>query len=427
MVTGKKESSFQCTHTGNSIMVVTGQNNCFRHVSLFVVLFILLTLSFRDAAAAPGITVHSIEPLDGMTATRAFGINENGKICAVSFSEQEKEVAMTWELPGIRVMLPKPDNAQKTSAWGINDFGQVSGYFKTGDGKKYIARWPDAVTVEKNLSGTGEESRAYDISNDGTVVGVMALNEDNENSGYFHGIVFNGRQIRDLGTLNTRGNAHQKGYSIAHGINNRGEVVGIAADGRQRFRPFIYDRHRGLRPLQIDSGFTNGQWYASVINDHRLVGGSVNIEEGKSFPYYWDDVSGLPVRISMPVQFPYGEIYGINNLGQMVGVMWSMGKNPTEHAFVFDRLSGVRDLNDILQPSSGWTLTFARDINDHGQIAGTGQLHGLTRGFMLDELNIALSGDINRDGNINLEDVVLSLLVLSGKASSPEGRGISNR
>ncbi|WP_457578017.1 hypothetical protein [Desulfomarina sp.] len=367
------------------------------------------------------ITVHPIEPLDGMTASRAFGINENGKICAESFSGQEKKVAMTWELPGVRVMLPAPEETGDTSAWGINDFGQVSGFFRTANGKKYIVRWPDAATVEKGILVTEEESRGYDIANDGTVVGVMALPENKKSSfRFYHGILFDGKQVRDLGTLNLRGPRNQQGYSIAHGINNRGEVVGIAADSSQRFRPFIYDRHRGLRQLPVDSDFAEGQWYASVINDHHLVGGSVSIEEGKSFPCYWDDVSGPPVRIPMPAKYPYGEIYGINNLGQMVGVMWSMGDNPVEHAFVFDRLSGVRDLNDVLQPSSGWVLTFARDINDHGQIAGTGQLHGLTRGFMIDELNMNPGGDINRDGDVNLEDVVLSLLMLSGQASSSD-------
>ncbi len=400
-------------------MAVIRQNNCSRHLLFSVFLLILLALFSQDAEAISKIAIHPIEPLDGMAASRAFGINENGKICAVSFSGQEKEVAMTWELPGVRVMLPVPENAGKTSVWGINDFGQVSGFFITEKGEKYILRWPDSATVEKSSPVTEGESRAYGIANDGTVVGVMTLPENEKTrSRFYHGILFDGKQVRDLGTLDLRGPLSSQGYSIAHGINNRGEVVGIAADSRQRFRPFIYDRHRGLRQLPVDSDFAEGQWYAAVINDHHLVGGSVSIEEGKSLPYYWDDVSGPPVRIPMPVKFPYGEIYGINNLGQMVGVMWSMGDNPVEHAFVFDRLFGVRDLNDVLQPSSGWVLTFAGGINDHGQIAGTGQLHGLTRGFMLDELNMRLGGDINRDGDVNLEDVVLSLLMLSGKASS---------
>ncbi|WP_268907462.1 hypothetical protein [Desulfomarina profundi] len=40
---------------------------------------------------------------------------------------------------------------------------------------------------------------------------------------------------------------------------------------------------------------------------------------------------------------------------------------------------------------------------------------------------MGLGGDINRDGDVNLEDVVLSLLVFSGKASSSDDMETSNR
>ena len=85
----------------------------------------------------------------------------------------------------------------------------------------------------------------------------------------------------------------------------------------------------------------------------------------------------------MPPGFPYGEIYGINQSGQMVGIMWdSEQEDATEHAFIFDAQYGVRDLNDLIDPNSGWVLTFVRDINDKGQIVGYGELNGEKRGFV---------------------------------------------
>ena len=78
---------------------------------------------------------------------------------------------------------------------------------------------------------------------------------------------------------------------------------------------------------------------------------------------------------------------GINNGGQMVGIMWDSDQaGATEHAFIFDTTNGVRDLNSLIDSSTGWVLNFARDINDNGQIVGYGELNGLKRGFVLNPI-----------------------------------------
>ena len=56
----------------------------------------------------------------------------------------------------------------------------------------------------------------------------------------------------------------------------------------------------------------------------------------------------------------------VNNLGEMVG--WSSGQ-----AVYWDPvLHQIEDLNTPYTASLGWDLTFADDINDAGQIVGTG-------------------------------------------------------
>jgi probable HAF family extracellular repeat protein len=70
----------------------------------------------------------------------------------------------------------------------------------------------------------------------------------------------------------------------------------------------------------------------------------------------------------------------INNLGVVVGYS---GEHDT-HAFVWDSISGMNDLNHLLDESgSGWLLTTANAINNHGQIVGAGYLDGHLRGFVL--------------------------------------------
>jgi hypothetical protein len=158
-------------------------------------------------------------------------------------------------------------------------------------------------------------------------------------------------------------------------VNENGEVVGIAHDSSWYFLPFIYDETNGMQELTRDSNYLNGEWYAVVINDFGLIGGHVIDATNQSLPFYWENKSALPTQVSMPAAFPYGEIYGLNSSGEMVGIMWDTDQaDAIEHAFIFDGQNGVMDLNDLINPGSGWILEFARDINDAGQIVGTGDL-----------------------------------------------------
>jgi hypothetical protein len=43
----------------------------------------------------------------------------------------------------------------------------------------------------------------------------------------------------------------------------------------------------------------------------------------------------------------------------------------------------MANLNSLLPPNSGWTLTEAVSINDAGQIVGVGTLNGQDRAFRL--------------------------------------------
>jgi hypothetical protein len=57
----------------------------------------------------------------------------------------------------------------------------------------------------------------------------------------------------------------------------------------------------------------------------------------------------------------------------------------------FTLVNGVmKDLNNLLDPSvTGWVLTNVADINDLGQIAGTGIHDGLTRAFIMTPVPIS--------------------------------------
>jgi probable HAF family extracellular repeat protein len=74
---------------------------------------------------------------------------------------------------------------------------------------------------------------------------------------------------------------------------------------------------------------------------------------------------------------------GINNLGQVVGSSSLItGFKPPVYAFLYSD-GKMANLNSLLCPNSGWTLSAAVSINDAGQIVGDGTLNGQAHAFLL--------------------------------------------
>jgi hypothetical protein len=71
--------------------------------------------------------------------------------------------------------------------------------------------------------------------------------------------------------------------------------------------------------------------------------------------------------------------WGINRLGNVVGTRGSS----QSRAVLFTNAGGLRDLSTLIDPSLGWVLLGAHDINDAGQIVGyafnnfTGRTHAV--------------------------------------------------
>ena len=65
--------------------------------------------------------------------------------------------------------------------------------------------------------------------------------------------------------------------------------------------------------------------------------------------------------------------YGINEAGQVVGYGQVVAGTS---AFLWEAGTGMRALDDLIDPASGWSIFDARAINDAGQIAATGSFEG---------------------------------------------------
>ena len=72
---------------------------------------------------------------------------------------------------------------------------------------------------------------------------------------------------------------------------------------------------------------------------------------------------------------------GINSTGMVVGQ--SVTASGATRAFLYAG-NGMVDLNSFVPDNSGWVLTDARQINDLGQVVGTGYYNGYRHGYILD-------------------------------------------
>ena len=62
----------------------------------------------------------------------------------------------------------------------------------------------------------------------------------------------------------------------------------------------------------------------------------------------------------------------------------------------------MSDLNTLINPSLGWTLQYAKGINDSGQIVGYGLVGGTMTAYLLTP---ALAGDADLNGTVNGADL----------------------
>jgi probable HAF family extracellular repeat protein len=169
--------------------------------------------------------------------------------------------------------------------------------------------------------------------------------------------------------------------SQANGINNRGQVVGVAENGVQdptctapqklRFEAVIWGPKKGqiqqLRPLSGDS-----DGFAAAINDNGEVTGCSGICANVNLnsclrAVVWKDGSPTSIGGLRGALFSVGG--DINNQGQVLGLSVlpdnTMPGNITYHSFFWQK-GVVTDLGTL----PGRPLVFAGGLNNKGQVVG---------------------------------------------------------
>ncbi|CAH0285334.1 hypothetical protein SRABI118_03909 [Massilia sp. Bi118] len=265
-----------------------------------------------------------------------------------------------------------------SNAMAINDLGQVVGNSSIdANGGSYGFLYSGG---SMSALGGGTYMQAYGINNGGAIVGSMFVSMPDDV--YRHGYMLSGGTLTDLGTL-----PYSDG-SVGIAINSHGDIVGAAAStihGAPNYPedPFVW--HEGT---MTGLGNLGGPWGAAVsINDLGQVVGYLGV----------DSLPGNPGELYPRAAFLYvnGEMHvigellpgessfasDINNLGQVVGS--SRGASFDSYAFLFENGEMI-DLNTLIDPASGWTITGANAINDVQQIAANACRAGVCQAVRLD-------------------------------------------
>ena len=327
-----------------------------RLTSLLLVSWSCLQLA-GQAAPRPHFDILNLGTLPGGDAPVPFALNNHGHVVGHTRDSNGLFRAFLFR-NGSMTELPI---GEAGNAFFINDVGQIvaEGFVSNCCFRTYFIT-PDGIIDLQTR--TGLDITPAGINNSG----VIALNSwRKERISIAEAITWSNGVVRYLDP------DHRTG---ARGINNRGEVVGVfyleTPPGPYTFTVFTAIMRDGAISV-LSAGFIG-----ETLNDHGHVAG-ISYDGGRhAVLYRAGEFVNLGTLRGDYSTWPWR----INNSDQIIGVS-DDGDDHTRPFFYTD--GNIYPLNDLIHPNSGWTLFYATDINDRGQIVGAGLHLGQYRAFLL--------------------------------------------
>jgi probable HAF family extracellular repeat protein len=238
----------------------------------------------------------------------------------------------------------------------INNKDQVVGVSRLTPSVETASLWQnDSVVILGTLTG-GAQSRANRINDSGQVVGWSQTSSGSALFLWQHGVM-TGLPITE--------------DPEADGIANNGHIVGthvVQIDSVSRFsRAFIF-RNGTLTNLEIPPGSLTTTARAS--NDSDAVVAISSGVGGFSQAYYWRNGG---VTLINTLGGNLCDVRDLNNFGQAVGTARDAANR--DHPYIW-KAGVLTDLNTMIDPSSGWTITIPTAINNRGEVLATGVRNG---------------------------------------------------
>lgn len=297
-----------------------------------------LLTAIAAAPAAPPAPNYSITLLPE-EVDRVAGIDNRGQV-AVTFPFVR---AGLWD--GTTIIPLRDLGGGISVSFGISNNGIVAGYSEVTAFVPHGFVYSGGTMIDVGTLG-GDRSIAYGANASGEAAGGAETA-----TGQSHAFLYSKGTIHDLGTL---GGAN----SVAFGINNAGVVVGVSNVNGQAgaiTHAFVYAKGEMVDLGTLEGGTTSS---AEAINNAGVIAGVSNgagFEDSQHAFIYRNgvmtDIGTLGDHIT---------VNDINSRGQVVGMSGGVGYLYTKGQML--------DLNTLIDPALGWTVTAAYGINDAGQI-----------------------------------------------------------
>jgi len=361
---------------------------------------VVVGLCSSAALAEVKYTVMELGTLPGYPYSWANSVGDNGLVVGNVSGAMWVSTATVFDSTGNGHIV----DLGSAVAISVNSGGQIVGQAYTTQ-NYWRATLFDSTGHHNNIDlGTlvgGWLSTARSINDNGQIVG--------ESNMYFNGNLYSMRATlfdstgsglnRDLGAL--------AGYegSTARSINNNGLIVGVSISGNTG-RATIFDgtgygNHSDLGLLP----FGRESWAKSVNDNGQIVGLADNFMGQWHATLFDPTGGGRNVDLGALPGHTASDAWCINNGGVIVGESRTSNDDYTSRrATLFDSTGAGHnvDLNTLIDPSLGFTLYGATDVNDSGWIVGWGAYSdGAARAFLLTPIP---------------EPATLSLLAVGGMA-----------
>jgi probable HAF family extracellular repeat protein len=281
----------------------------------------------------------------GENRSSAAGLNNLGQ-AAVTFSSSFNPYGSMATLfsDGTLISLGKFGAADESSATAINNSGEVAGY-------DYLSTREAQSNAFLYSGGQMRDITSGAAFPFGTT--ATAMNDSGEVVGYGwptgavdHAFLYASGKMIDLGTLG----GERSDTSVALGINDAGQVVGNSTTASGQSHAFLY-ADGVMSDLGPDDASGSN---AAAINGNGQIIGEIFIGSSTHAALYENGVwSDLGVGVTPTA---------INFSGQVVGNMGFLGGGVI---YVNGRWV---NLNTLILPGSGLSITGAFGINDSGQI-----------------------------------------------------------